>query len=149
MATVPELQIAVNSNKIQVFWEVDVEQYYRFWNLYWDTAAGMGTEALAKGNIPNIADTYYSKHHVTVTFNRPVSVFIPVYLRIKGITASGVEDTAHPSVIEYVPDCREIDPMLKQKMYGFDPDTGDGLWRPIKVEKDTDPSIAGTVDVTP
>lgn len=149
MATAPELQIAVNANKVQIFWEVDVEEYYRFWNLYWDTDSAMGAEALAKGNIPNIADAYYSKRHVTVTIDRPEPEQTPFYIRIKGVLASGVEDTAHPSATEYVPEFREFDPMLKQKLYGFDPDTGDGIWRPIKVEKDTDPSIAGVLDVTP
>lgn len=149
MATAPELQIAVNSNKVQIFWEVDVEQYYPFWNLYWGEDSSMAPEVLAKGNIPNIADTYYSKHHVTVTINRPTTEQTPFYIRIKGILASGAEDTAHPSATEYVPEFREVDPMLKQKMYGYDLDTGDGIWRPVKVEKDTDPSIAGVLDVTP
>ena len=147
MATVPIVQLAVNSSSIQVFWEVDLEQYYRFWNLYWDTAPAMGTEALAKGNIPNNADVNLSKHHVVVSFVRPEPESTPLYLRIKGILVNGTEDTANPSAIRYIPSNLEVEPMLKQKQFGYDPDTN--IWRPIKVEKDTDPSIAGVLDVTP
>lgn len=146
MATVPNVQIAVNAAKIQAFWEVDLEQHYTYWNLYWDTDPGWGSEALALGDIPNIANTYYSKHHVVVDITRPAVETAPVYLRIKGISG-GVEDVANPSATRYVPATTEIDPMIKQKLFGFDPDTG--VWRPIKVEKDTDPSIAGVLDVTP
>lgn len=143
---VPKVQIATNGTKIQAFWDLDLDGTYAFWNLYWDDETGWPDNVLMLGNVPNIADAYYSKHHVTVTFDRPVAYNVPVYLRLQGISPAGVLDPA-PGSTTYVPRLDEIDPTLKQKGYGFDPDTP--LWRPIKVEKDTDPSIAGVLDTTP
>jgi hypothetical protein len=145
MATVPNVQLAVNANKIQVFWEVDLENFYPYWNLYWDIDSSMGSEALALGNIPNIADNYYSKHHIVVTIDRPDVELVPIYLRIKGIMAGGVEDGSNPSATRYVPATNEIDPMIKQKGFGFDPDMD--IWRPIFVKKDPG-SIAGLLGFT-
>ena len=142
MATVPQVQVAVNASKVQVFWEVDLENYYQFWSLYWDTDSGWGDEAPILENIPNIADTYYSKHHVVVNFTRPVSESYPFYVRVKGLTSVG--DDEGPT--KYVPAGIQTDPMISQKILGYDPDAG--VWRPIRVERsDVLPGIAGVIDV--
>jgi len=143
---VPNVQIAVNGDKIQAFWDLNLDGTYGSWNLYWDDESGWPDEAIIVGAIPNVVDAYYSKHYVMVTFDRPVLGTVPVYLRLRGISPAGMLDAA-PSTTKYVPRLDEIDPTIRQKGYGWDPDFG--IWRPIKVEKDTDPSIAGVLDVSP
>jgi hypothetical protein len=146
MATVPNVQLAINGDKTQVFWDVDLEGYYPYWNLYRASDFGVD-DAILIGKIPNISDAYYSKHHVVVNFQRPFADVTPFYLWLKGVLVGGSEDSAHPGIARYIPALNEIEPMIKQKTFGFDPDTG--VWRPVKVIKDTDPSIAGVLDVTP
>jgi len=144
MAVAPTVQIAFNGDKTEVFWDLNLDGSYARWNLYRASNFGID-DALLIGDIPNVADAYYSKHHVVVAFPRPFNSITPVYLWLKGVTPAGAEGAAGPVII--VPRLDEIDPTLRQKIYGFDPDTD--IWRPIKVEKDTDPSIAGVLDVTP
>jgi len=141
----PNVQLAVNADKIQVFWDLCLDGTYIAWNLYWDDEPGWPDEALALGNIPNVADDYYSDRHVTAVIPRPVSGYVPVYLRIKGVFPGGAEDTPNPSNTKYVPRLDESDPLVKQKIHGYDPDTG--IWRPIFVEKDAS-SIAGILGFT-
>jgi len=143
----PNVQLAVNAGKMQVFWDVDLGGAYALWKLYWDDEPGYVDWNVVATNIPNVADSYYSKPHVTYNFARPLAETLPIYLWLTGIFPGGVEDVANPSLQRYAPAMNEIEPMLKQKPYGYDPDTG--IWRPIKVEKDTDPSIAGVLDVSP
>lgn len=144
MAVAPSVQLAFNGDKTEVFWDLNLDGSYVSWNLYRASNYGVD-DALLLGAIPNIPDAYYSKHHVTVAFNRPFNGITPYYLWLKGIAPGGGEGAA--GAVLYVPSLLEIDPTLRQKGYGFDPDTN--VWRPIKVEKDTDPSIAGVLDVTP
>lgn len=144
MAVAPSVQLAFNGDKTEVFWDLNLDGSYVRWNLYRAITCGVD-DALLAGNIPNIADAYYSKHHVTLAFARPFNSITPYYLWLKGIEPGGAEGAA--GTVLYVPSLLEIDPTIRQKGYGFDPDTN--VWRPIKVEKDTDPSIAGVLDVTP
>jgi len=143
----PNVQVSVDSNKIQAFWDLCLDGTYLWWKLYWDDEPGYVDSNVVATYIPNVADSYYSSKHVTITFPRPAVETQPLWLWVSGITPAGAVDDAHWSLQKYVPATNETDPMVKQKIFGYDPDNG--IWRPIKVEKDTDPSIAGVLDVTP
>jgi hypothetical protein len=143
----PNVQLAINGDKIQVFWDLCLDGTYSRWRLYYDNEPSYVDWNIALDNIPNEADSYYSDRHVTVNIIRPYGSMSPVYLWIAGITPVGVVDIANKSLQRYVPAQNETEPMVSQKIHGYDPDTN--IWRPVKVEKDTDPSIAGVLDVTP
>jgi hypothetical protein len=124
----PAAQMYTNAGKMKIF--VDIIPNYVAYNLYSDTAVGMGAESLV-GTFRNIVDGMYSSKHAMYQFNRPVAEGVSYYLRLKGVLPSGSEDTGNPGPVKYVPAVSENLPLYKPVIIeGFD----GNVYRPVKVD---------------
>lgn len=145
----PALQIAVSDELVKVFWDVDTSNTYRGFNLYYSlTDATMASPTQQGHEITNAPSTTYSKSQVMYTFRRSdigAGLDKSFYLRLRGVSQAGVEDTVTPGPIKYVPSYSEKAPMVKQMMYAYDPT--DNVYRKVKVVQDTG-TEAGKLDTT-
>jgi hypothetical protein len=132
----PSIHIGYNDSEIKIFWDFDKTGVYAWYNLYWSVDSGMAGEALVASNINNTSDGYYSSNSITLKFKREAigltndSVF---YMRLKGVSASGVEDAANPGAIRYISSLSEqLDQNKAVEIHGFD--YTNKIWRKIKVD---------------
>lgn len=132
----PSIHIGYNDSEIKVFWDFDSTGTYASFNLYWSVDSGMAGEALVASNINNTPDGYYSSNSITYKFKRAsiglttASVF---YMRLKGVSAAGVEDAANPGEIRYIMSLSEqIDQNKAVEIHGYD--YTNSIWRKIKVD---------------
>jgi hypothetical protein len=134
----PNVQIGFNDEVVKVMWVLDDTGAYGFFNLYYDSVVGMGTEALVASNIPNIADTYYAKDKVTFCFRRSAIGMTndsEFYLRLKGVSPAGVEDIASPGATRIIPSLTaQRDEYNATQIYGYD--TVKSIWKRVKVNND-------------
>lgn len=131
----PNVQIGFNDEAVKVMWELDSTGAYGFFNLYYDSAVGMGTEAKVASNIPNIADAYYTKDKVTFCFRRSALGMAndsEFYLRLKGVSPAGIEDAAAPGAVRIIPSLSaQREEYNATQIYGFD--YVKGLWKRVRV----------------
>ena len=127
----PAVQISYNDEEIRVFWDQDLFGSYAFFNLYWSVDSGMAGEAKAGENIPNVPDIYYSKHQIFFKFKREDigltedNVF---YMRLKGVSAAGVEDTTNVGPTKYIPSLpEELSNFRGTQIHGYD--YTNNMWR--------------------
>jgi hypothetical protein len=134
----PNVQICTNDEVVKVMCSKDITGAYSFFNLYWSTDSGMAGEAAIASNIPNVPDTYYSKEHVTYAFRRSaigVSNTAEFYVRLKGVSAGGVEDAANPGATRLIPSLTaQREEYNATQIYGYD--YTKGLWKRVKVGDD-------------
>jgi len=145
----PAIQVAVSDELVKIFWDIDTSNTYRGFNLYYSlTDATMASPTVQGKEIPNVPSTTYSKSQVIYTFRRSdigAGINQPFYLRLRGVSQAGVEDTATPGPIKYLPSYSEKAPMVKQMMYAYDPT--DNVYRKVKVVQDTG-NESGKLDTT-
>jgi hypothetical protein len=132
----PSIHIGYNDSEIKVFWDYDSTGTYASFKLYWSANSGMAGEAAIGSNINNTPDGYYSDNSITYKFKRAslgLTVDSVFYLRLKGVTAGGVEDAANPGAIRYIPSLSEqIDQNKAVQIHGFD--YTNKIWRKVKVD---------------
>jgi hypothetical protein len=136
--TAPSVQMSYNDSEIRVFWDMDTTGAYASFNLYWSVASDMAGESAVKSYINNTPDIYYSNKQIFYKFKRADfgltndSVF---YMRLKGVSAAGVEDAANPGAIKYIPSLSEqLDQNKAVEVHGYD--YTNKMWRKIKVGTD-------------
>lgn len=131
----PNVQIGFNDEVVKVMWVADTTGSYGSFNLYYDTVVGMGGEQLV-ANVPNVADTYYSKIHITYAFRRSaigVDNNTEFYLRVKGVLPGGADDT--PGAVRLIPSlAAQREEYNAVQNYGWDPVKS--LWKRVKVTDD-------------
>jgi hypothetical protein len=134
----PLIQISYNDSEIRVFWDFDSTGTYAMFNLYWSVSSAMAGEAKVASNIGNTPDAYYSKSSIFYKFKRTAigltndSVF---YMRLKGVSAAGVEDAANPGAIKYICSLSEqLDQNKAVEIHGYD--YTNKMWRKVKVAVD-------------
>lgn len=134
----PAIQISYNDKEIRVFWDQDTSGSYAFFNLYWSVASDMTGESAVQANIPNVPDIYYSKKQIMFKFKREAigltddDVF---YMRLKGVSAAGVEDTVNVGPIKYIPSLPEqISNFRGTQIHGYD--YTNKMWRKVSVDTD-------------
>jgi len=132
----PSIHIGYNDSEIKVFWDFDSTGTYALFNLYWSVDSGMAGEALVASNINNTPDGYYSDNSITYKFKREAlglttdDVF---YMRLKGVSAAGVEDAANPGATRYIMSIPEkISQEKAVEIHGYD--YTNKIWRKIKVD---------------
>lgn len=124
----PAVQTYINAGKMKII--IDFIAGYASYNVYWSTDPAMGGETKI-GNTPNVVDGMYSTKHVLYPFTRPISESSSFYMRIKGVSSSGVEDVGSPGPIKYMPAVSENLPLYKPVILeGFD----GNVYRPVKVD---------------
>jgi len=132
----PSVQIAYNDTEIAVFWDLDKYGTYARFNLYWSVDSGMAGEALVASNINNVPNAYYSNKSVYYKFKRGdigLTINSVFYMRIKGVSAAGVEDAANPGATRYIPSIPEKIAQDKAvEIHGYD--YTNNIWRKIKVD---------------
>lgn len=132
----PSLQISYNDSEIRVFWDFDSTGTYASYNLYWSAASNMAGEALVASRIGNTPDVYYSKSSIFYKFKRAsigLTVDSVFYMRLKGVSAAGVEDAANPGAIKYIPSLSEqLDQNKAVEIHGYD--YTNKIWRKVKVD---------------
>jgi len=96
----------------------------------------MAGEALVASNIGNTPDVYYSKCSIFYKFKRAsigLTVDSVFYMRLKGVSAAGVEDAANPGAIKYIPSLSEqLDQNKAVEIHGYD--YTNKIWRKVKVD---------------
>src|SRR4030042_1075846 len=134
----PAIQMSYNDSEIRIYWNFDSTGTYASCNLYWSAASNMAGEALVKIGIGNTPDAYYSTKHIFYKFKRETigqtidSVF---YMRLKGVSALGVEDAANPGPIEYIMSLPEVMAQNKAvEIHGYD--YTNNMWRKVRVSVD-------------
>lgn len=134
--TAPSVQLSYNDSEVRIFWDFDSTGVYSTFNLYWSAAANMAGEAQIARYIPNNPDRYFSNKSIFYKFNRAtlgLTVESSLYLRLKGVNASGVEDASNPGVIRYLPSLSEqISQNKAVEMHGFD--YTNKIWRKLKTD---------------
>lgn len=132
----PSIHIGYNDSEIKIFWDFDSTGTYALFNLYWSVDSGMAGEALVASNINNTPDGYYSDNSITYKFKREVlglttdDVF---YMRLKGVSAAGVEDAANPGATRYIMSIPEkISQEKAVEIHGYD--YTNKIWRKVKVD---------------
>jgi hypothetical protein len=136
--TAPSIQMSYNDMEIRVFWDMDTTGTYASFNLYWSVASTMAGESAVVVGITNTPDPYYSNKQIFYKFKRADigltadSVF---YMRVKGVSAAGVIDTANPGITKYIPSLSEqLDQNKAVEIHGFD--YTNKMWRKVKVGTD-------------
>lgn len=134
----PAIQISYNDKEIRVFWDQDTSGSYASFNLYWSADSGMAGEATVQTYIPNVPDRYYSRSQIMFKFKREDigltddDVF---YMRLKGVSAAGVEDAVNVGPIKYIPSLPEqISNYRGTQIHGFD--YTNKMWRKVSVDSD-------------
>lgn len=134
----PNVQMGFNDEVVKVMWAIDTTGTYGFFNLYYDTVVGMGTEALVASNVPNIADTYYTKDKVTYAFRRSAIGMTndsEFYLRLKGVSLAGVEVVGSEGPVRLIPSlAAQREEYHATQIYGYD--YTKSLWKRVKVGDD-------------
>ena len=134
---VPAVQIYTNAGKMKIY--LDFYTSYPKYNLYFSTDSGMSGEVLV-GSFLNGIDGMYSKKHVMFQFTRPVSEGTTYYLRLKGVSSSGIEDSGNPGATKYVAAVSDNLPLYKPVIIeGFD----GNVYRPVEV------NTAGAIVIAP
>lgn len=132
----PSIQVSYNDSEIRIFWDYDSTGTYASYNLYWSAAANMAGEALVASGIGNTPDVYYSKTSIFYKFKRELigrTVDDVFYLRLKGVSAAGVEDAANPGAIKYIPSLPELIAQNKAvEIHGYD--YTNKIWRKVSVD---------------
>lgn len=132
MTTIPIVQVFLNElGKVEVFWDFDKTNYFKFFNLYGSTSSDMSTPILIKGSILNAPDTMYDKNKIFVRFDRSVisSTGSTFYVKLRGVRSSDdVEESFDPLVSStIIPSPSEKVPYYNvSMMYAY---TG-GNWMP-------------------
>ena len=133
----PAVQIGYNDEEIKVYWEQDTTGSYASFNLYWSADSGMAGEALVV-NVANVPDAYYSKHHITYKFKRAdlgLTVDDVFYMRLKGVSALGVEDAVNVGATKYIASLPEqLSNYKAVQIVGFD--YTNKMWRKVAVDTD-------------
>lgn len=134
----PSIQIAVNDETVRVMITRDLSGSYTSFNLYWSTLSTMVGEAAIANAIPNVPDTYYGKDIISYTFKRATFLIAndaEFYVRLKGVSAGGVEDAANPGATKLIPSIySQREEYHATQIYGFDPVKQ--LWKKVKVTND-------------
>jgi hypothetical protein len=132
----PSVQISYNDSEIRVFWDYDPSGAYATYNLYWSVDSGMAGEAQVASNLSNTPDGYYSRQSIFYKFKREdigLTVDSVFYMRLKGVSASGVEDAANPGATKYIPSLSEkIAHDRAVEIHGYD--YTNKIWRKVKVD---------------
>lgn len=134
----PSIQLSYNDMEIKIFWDSDISGAYIAFNLYWSSDSSMAGEAIVASNISNTPDTMYSKRSVFYKFKR-VAIGTTkasiIYLRLKGINSSGVEDILNVGAIKRIGSLAEqVQRYRSAQTLGFDYTTN--TWKKVKVASD-------------
>jgi len=135
----PTISVLSNSSRIRLSWAMDKTGIYRSFNIYWSLDSGMAGEALLASKVPNRADSMYGNNRIVIyDFNRSdigVTDNTEFFVRLKGVSASDVEDAANPGLTKLI---QLLFPNVEQnhpaQIYGWD--YIKNLWKRIKVTED-------------
>lgn len=131
----PVIQIYYNDAEVKIMWLPDLTGVYSTFNLYWSALSTMVGEVAIKTLIPNVAGSFYSDKHIITSFKRAdigLTTSNEFYLRLKGVSAGGVEDGANPGPTRYIQSLLEIrEEFHSAQIYGFDYDRN--MWKKVAV----------------